>query len=329
MLNDRDKYLLYSELAKLSEAGFPINNAAEAILDTRPPNRQANFLKEIINGIESKKSLTETINSLSSRLSPLEISLINAGEKSGKIPEIFNHLSQYFNLKHSIQKKIKAGLIYPALLLHFGIILLALAKTAQSRDFASEAMNVLTTLLIVYLIGTIFYFGFKTANRKAQRSPSLDAFLNRIPILGKVRKSFALSRFTQILRTYLISSHSVSSSILAAAEASASGRILRCTKEKILPSVDAGNPVGPVLASEPNNFPPVFARAYITSEESGTLDVELKKWSSVFTDEAESSSKKMGVIFPKVAYLLIVIVVIWQIFKIANIYFQTLEQFIR
>ena len=88
MLNDRDKYLLYSELAKLSEAGFPINNAAEAILDTRPPNRQANFLKEIINGIESKKSLTETINSLSSRLSPLEISLINAGEKSGKIPEI-------------------------------------------------------------------------------------------------------------------------------------------------------------------------------------------------------------------------------------------------
>ena len=50
MLNDRDKYLIYSELAKLSEAGFPINNAAEAILDTRPPSRQANFLKEIING---------------------------------------------------------------------------------------------------------------------------------------------------------------------------------------------------------------------------------------------------------------------------------------
>ena len=163
MLNDRDKYLLYSELAKLSEAGFPINNAAEAILDTRPPSRQANFLKEIINGIESKKSLTETINSLSSKLSPLEISLINAGEKSGKIPEIFNHLSQYFNLKQSIQKKIKAGLIYPILLLHFGIILLALVKTAQSRDFVSEAMNVLTTLLIVYSICTIFYFGFQTA----------------------------------------------------------------------------------------------------------------------------------------------------------------------
>ena len=328
MLNDRDKYLLYSELAKLSGAGFPINNAAEAILDTRPPGRQANFLKEIISGIESKKSLAETINSLSSQLSPLEISLINAGEKSGQIPETFNHLSRYFNLKNSVQKKIKAGLIYPVLLLHFGIILLALARTAQSRNFAGEAMNVLTTLVIVYIISAIFYYCFKIADRKAQRSPSLDAFLNKVPILGKVRKSFALSRFTQILRTYLISSHSVSSSILAAAEASASGRILRCTKEKILPSIDAGNPVGPVLANEPDDFPPVFARAYITSEESGTLDVELKKWASIFTDEAESSSKKMGVIFPKVAYLLIVIVVIWQIFEMANIYFKTLERLI-
>ncbi|MEE2808987.1 MAG: type II secretion system F family protein [Verrucomicrobiota bacterium] len=329
MLNDRDKYLLYSELAKLSEAGFPINNAVEAILDTRPPSRQANFLKEIINGLESNKSLTETIKSLSSRLSPLEISLINAGEKSGKIPEIFNHLSRYFSLKNSIQKKIKAGLIYPVLLLHFGIILLAIARTAQSRDFTSEAMNVITTLLVLYFICSIFYFGFQTASRKAQRSSSLDAFLNKIPILGKVRKSFALSRFTEILRTYLISSHSVSSSILAAAEASASGQILRCTKEKILPSIDAGNPVGPVLANEPDNFPPVFARAYITSEESGTLDVELKKWTSVFTNEAESSSEKMGIIFPKVAYLLIVVVVIWQIFKMANIYFQTFEKLIR
>ena len=329
MLNDRDKYLIYSELAKLSEAGFPINNAAEAILDTRPPSRQVNFLNEIINGIEAKKSLTETIKSLPAKLSPLEVSLINAGEKSGKIPEIFNHLSRYFSLKNSIQKKIKAGLIYPVLLLHLGIILLALAKTAQSRDFASEAMNVFTTLIIFYLACAIFYFSFRAANRKAQRSASLDAFLNKIPIFGKVRKSFALSRFTEILRTYLISSHSVSSSILAASEASASGRILQCAKEKILPSVDAGNPVGPVLATEPDNFPPVFARAYITSEESGTLDVELKKWASVFTDEAESSSKKMGVIFPKIAYLLIVIIVIWQIFKMANIYFQTLEKLIR
>ena len=35
-------------------------------------------------------------------------------------------------------------------------------------------------------------------------------------------------------------------------------------------------------------IPSTFTRSYITSEESGTLDVDLAQWSKIFSDNAES-----------------------------------------
>lgn len=327
MLNDHDKFTLYSELSKLSSAGFPIHKAIESILDTNPPKNQADYLWQTLKGIKEKKSFSDSIQ-YNNGITSLEISLICSGEKSGKIPEILSLLSNYFKLQNNSKKKIRAGLIYPIVMLHFAVLLPALPRAAASRNLIGELIMALITLLVCYFILVIGTFLVRHFLKKAQHVASYDKLFNRLPLINKVRRAFALSRFTEILRIHLISSHTVSDSLKAASEASLSGEIVESMSQEVLPSVNSGNPAGPNLASLTKIFPPTFTRSYITSEESGTLDVELAQWSKIFSDDAESQCNKMSKMVPKVMYGFVVIIVIWQIFKIFGVYLETFERFI-
>ena len=327
MLNDHDKFTLYSELSKLSSAGFPIHKAIESILDTNPPKNQADYLWQTLKGIKEKKSFSDSIQ-YNNGITSLEISLIRSGEKSGKIPEILSLLSNYFKLQNNSKKKIRAGLIYPIVMLHFAVLLPALPKAAASRNLVGELIMALITLLVCYFILIIGIFLVRHFLKKAQHVASYDRLFNRLPLINKVRRAFALSRFTEILRIHLISSHTVSDSLKAASEASLSGEIVESMSKEVLPSVNSGNTAGPNLASLTKIFPPTFTRSYITSEESGTLDVELAQWSKIFSDDAESQCNKISKMVPKVIYGFVVIIVIWQIFKIFGVYLETFESFI-
>ena len=327
MLNDHDKFTLYSELSKLSSAGFPIHKAIESILDTNPPKNQADYLWLTLKGIKEKKSFSDSIQ-YNNGITSLEISLICSGEKSGKIPEILSLLSNYFKLQNDSKKKIRAGLIYPIVMLHFAVLLPALPRAAASRNLVGELIMALITLLVYYFILVIGTFLVRHFLKKAQHVASYDKLFNRLPLINKVRRAFALSRFTEILRIHLISSHTVSDSLKAASEASLSGEIVESMSKEVLPSVNSGNTAGPNLASLTKIFPPTFTRSYITSEESGTLDVELAQWSKIFSDDAESQCNKISKMVPKVIYGFVVIIVIWQIFKIFGVYLETFERFI-
>ena len=327
MLNDHDKFTLYSELSKLSSAGFPIHKAIESILDTNPPKNQADYLWQTLKGIKEKKSFSDSIQ-YNNGITSLEISLIRSGEKSGKIPEILSLLSNYFKLQNNSKKKIRAGLIYPIVMLHFAVLLPALPRAAASRNLVGELIMALITLLVCYFILVIGTFLVRHFLKKAQHVASYDKLFNRLPLINKVRRAFALSRFTEILRIHLISSHTVSDSLKAASEASLSGEIVESMSQEVLPSVNSGNTAGPNLASLTKIFPPTFTRSYITSEESGTLDVELAQWSKIFSDDAESQCNKMSKMVPKVMYGFVVIIVIWQLFKFFGVYLESFERFI-
>ena len=64
----------------------------------------------------------------------------------------------------------------------------------------------------------------------------------------------------------------------------------------------------------------------MTSEESGTLDVDLAQWSKIFSDNAESHSHRIAKVVPKIAYGFIVIIVVWQIFQIFGGYLETFDR---
>ena len=85
------KHLFYTEIAKLLEAGFGIREAGRAMLDTRLPGQQADLLRRMDADLEAGKSITDAFGT--GVITPLERSLIGAGERGGRMAPAFQHLA--------------------------------------------------------------------------------------------------------------------------------------------------------------------------------------------------------------------------------------------
>ena len=327
-LKDHHKATLYFELSKLSGAGFAITDATAAALDSKPSGNQRRFLEELQSGVKSGKSLSASAESSSVNLTPLEISVIRAAEEGGRIAEGFTHLARYFQTREKAARKIRAGLLYPALLLHLAIILPAMPKAIISGDFQKQATLVTITLLGIYLLLGICFITLRAAGRKASTTTAFDSILRAIPLVGRVRQQFAMTRFCEVMHIHLLAGSVPSKAIQAAAQASASGRIITVCDLTILPEVENGNPAGPALiANGGRDFPAAFARSYTTSEEAGCLDVDMQRWAGIFAEQAESAIERMASGIPKIVYLFVFILVLWQVINMANMRFDIIEKF--
>ena len=93
-----EKATLYRELAKLTDADFHLDRSLAFLLGQKPSPQKRAFLEGLKRGLESGQSIAESIQTHNVALvGGLEISLIEAGERSGKLASAFNHLTRYFS----------------------------------------------------------------------------------------------------------------------------------------------------------------------------------------------------------------------------------------
>ncbi|MGI9244099.1 MAG: type II secretion system F family protein [Verrucomicrobiales bacterium] len=322
-----EKSLLYHELSKLSASGFPLPEAIDTVADTHPPEATMEVLLGVKAGLAEGKSIGEAFASAADgSLSDLEESIIAASERGGVLADGFEHLSEYYQMRATTAAAIRRKMVYPLVLLHFAIFIpvipLMIGAEHPARVLAVSGL----TLLAVYLL----LFGVIVVGRrlalKAESDPKVDRKLARVPLLGSVRQNLSLARFSSVFRMHLLAGERIDESLRSAASASRSGRIREAVETGAIPSVENGQPVGPELAKRPDTFTAAFARGFITAENSGTLDSDLLRWSDRFHEGARSAMDKLGTHAPKYFYALIVIIALWQVFRMVAKIFSGYDQ---
>ncbi len=318
------KHLFYTEMAKLLEAGFDIRKAAKVLEDTALPAPQANLLKDLTNGLESGKSITEAFSEDTQTISSLERSIIGAGERGGKLAPAFQHLADYFGMLATARGEMIKGMIYPLVILHLGVIIGTVPTALMNGDPSVQILGgVVVNLLILYVAIFFAFLVFRAILKMAPNSPSVDAAINRIPWIGKTRSNLAMARFCSVYHSCLLAGIGMSETVTLSAEASHSG-FIRQAGDKVAAIAKDGNPLGPGFVAE-TAFPKPFARSYQTGEEAGTLDKDLARWSRVFRENSESAARHMAEMVPKVLYFFIMIFVAWKIVSFFTGYYSGLE----
>lgn len=321
----RQKQLFYLELAKLVHAGFGIREAAEVMRNTKPPAEQAAVLQSLQEGLAAGRSIGDSFSG-NATITDLERSIVGAGERGGKLAPAFQHLAEYFGMLASVRRDIVAGLIYPLVLLHLGVVL-AVVPSALMRgeaSFDSILLKLGLAFLGLYAAAFLLFLLFRALFKAAPGNVAVDRALNRIPFLGKTRRSLAMARFTKVYHTSLLAGLPMHETARTAADAT-HGAVLRRAGLLVAEAAKTGNPLGPVFMAEPA-FPNAFARSYATAEESGMLDKDLERWSTVFQDDARAAAKALSVAVPKIVYALIVIFIAWKILSFFSDHYGMLEE---
>jgi type IV pilus assembly protein PilC len=323
-ITDALKHQFYSEMAKLLEAGFGIREAAAVMMETGLPAAQAALVRELHQGLEQGKSITDSLASNQETVSNLERNILGAGERGGRLPSAMRHLADYFGMLASARREAWKGLIHPVIVLHLGVFIgtVPTAMLEGTKSGNAIAIGFFLTLLAAYAITFVLFLGIRAMLRAARTHARIDRFLGRIPLIGKARSNLAMAGFCKVHHICLLAAIPMRQTVRMAADASHSGMIIAAGNH-LEQTVEQGQLLGPAMLSEPS-FPKTFARSYATGEAAGTLDKDLEHWGRLFLTNAEVGARSLSTVLPKALYFIIMIYVGWKIYGFYTGYYDGL-----
>lgn len=322
-----EKALLYRELAKLVGANFHLDRSLELLLKQHPSHARRRWLHGLQLGLQEGKGIAASITEHCGAFSDaLEFALIDAGERSGRLGDAFSHLSRYFEAWNVAVKQAIGAMIYPLVLAHLGIVLPELPSmvTATMEDKPYSTGSVFMPLAILWLILLSLFLLWRWLSRLGAQSAAVDLWLGRIPLIGSVRRHWALARFSQVFHACLLASMRMTESMELAGSASHSG-LFRHAAQDAARRIAAGETIAGALA-DVHGFPIEFVHGIATAEEAGTLDHEMNRWAAAETIEASDAVQRAAKWLPKIAYGFVVLYVIYRIFGMMSGYAGMLKQ---
>jgi len=111
-----DLEFLTAELSLLLESGVRIDRGIDIIKRTKAKPALAKLLTDISNDIKKGKSLSDAVKEHGDIFDPLYCNLIELGEASGNLSEIFAGLAKDLKFRRDLQRKIISSLAYPAVI---------------------------------------------------------------------------------------------------------------------------------------------------------------------------------------------------------------------
>ncbi|MEQ1853101.1 MAG: type II secretion system F family protein, partial [Chthoniobacteraceae bacterium] len=262
--------------------------------------------------LERGDTVAEALAAGAPFIAPLEAGMCTASDRAGRLESGLAHASEYYAALAEARSRMWSRSAYPLFVLHIGFVALSL-PAIFAADGGIDAFLKSLGVAVGALWFTILVAGviLRALLAAAHTSTTLDRLLRSIPLLGKVRRAFALSRFCAAYNLQLDAGVNVLASLDIAGRASGSA-IIRSAAEAALPAVRAGGKAGAALIAT-GAFPEPFARAFTVGEETGGLDHELRRLSDEYRSSALRGLETVADWAPKIVYLVILVYLAWQI----------------
>ncbi|MEA3189406.1 MAG: type pilus assembly protein PilC [Chthoniobacter sp.] len=308
----REKRDFYRELERLFRAGRAFPDALE-IMQENTRGQLGKFLRGLHGAALRGDTVAEAF-ARSGAVSQMEISMLEASERAGRIDHACAQLSSYFGALEQARATVAKRALYPTFLLHFGVFVLAAPKLAMGGSVMEYARQTIGFLLLIYAAVLLAWIIGEKLSRAGETSVAIDSALRAVPLFGKVRRSFALARFCATYDAQLGAGVNVFDVLTSAGQASRSALVMQAVR-KALPEVRGGSKVGPLLQNS-RAFPAAMARAFRVGEETGELDLELSRLAEEFEREALSRVETLSDWIPKIAYFCVALYIAWQIVSV-------------
>ncbi len=306
-LTTKEKARLYHDLGTMLKSGFHLDRGVELLLGQSPSRGARQWLEGLQSGLQEHLGVAEAVQRYAPGTSELETGLIEAGERGGRLDEACQHLAEYFELRQRSVSKAMGALVYPIILAHLGALFPDISKMMLGGGLSAGFTGVPFRLACLWIILAGIGLVALMLMRLARTSQAADRILNLLPLVGSIRRHWALARFSQVMRTSLLASLKVSESLRLAGGAT-QGAVMKAGADFAAQSVeDGGTLSGSLRASQA--FPFQFNNSIEMAEQAGTMDVEMDRWATAESRLAAVAQDRAAEWLPRIFYLLVVLYV--------------------
>lgn len=279
----------------------------------------------IADRLETGDSLQDAFKPEASRFPTLFVEMIAVGEQSGRLPDVFAELEDYFETVRTTRKEFVRMLIWPAIQ-YFGAILVVtvmlfvlgmLGSNLDPLGLGLTGTWGAFVFLVVMLLFTSAVLGtaFAVFNSRELRAKA-EAFGLAIPGLGGCFRAFALNRFCLAYHMTIESGMRADRCLRMSLRATANQAYAR-EADPAAKAIRAGEDVQTTLGGYGERlFPSEFVNAIVIGEDTGRMAEVMRKQAEYYRDEAKRKLKLLSFAVSGGVYLMVGILLVVMIFKI-------------
>lgn len=305
-----DLILFTKQFRSMMQAGVPIIRLMQ-VLENQTQNK---ILKRVITAIgqdiRDGLSLTTAMKKHPSIFSPLYLSMINAGEVSGSVPEILGRLIDIIEHEAKIKSDIKAALQYPIIVLislgiaFFVLLTFVIPKFVVIFQKAGLTLPIPTKIALVLYQGIANYWylliigfvavitGIRFYIKTESGRYNLDAFLLRLPLFGILFQKAAMSRFASIFAIMQFSGVPVMKTMEVISDTIGNAAISR-EFNRVCERIQEGQGIAGPLGSA-KYFTPMVVDMVAIGEETGNIEEMMRQVSLHYDDEVSYAVKGLS-----------------------------------
>lgn len=301
-----DRISLASNLAVMLKAGVGMSEALEV---SAKDSKNVYFKKvcaDIGFALENGQQLSDGLAKFPNDFDHVFISLVKAGEASGKLEEVLTQLCLQLKKDYSLTSKIKSAFAYPLVLvgglIAVVIMLMVFVLPRLVTLFESSNLKLPLSTRIVFAISNvlsakpyisitiilIFILAFILILRKRKVQKYFMRVLFKIPIFANLIRQIELSRFTRTLGNLLQSGVPIVKAIEITSN-SMSIPIFQKTALKVKEDVTKGVSLSSSFKQNNKIFPEMLISVMRVGEKSGNLDQLLFGLSDFYTEQVDNA----------------------------------------
>ena len=289
------------QLANLLQSGMPLTVALNSMTHLESKGIPIEVSRELKQEVTEGRSLSDAMARQPRVFSDLYINMVRAGEQSGSLVEVLRRMANHYQQFAEVQAKFTSAMIYPAIVICMGIVLVAFFMFVMMPQFTTIfqgfdiPLPLPTRLLIgcsqfllgywwllglIIIVAFIFLMRFKASEAGGRK---LDEWKMKAPVIGKVINLNLFGQFARTLGTLLQNGVPVLTA-LKITEQVLPNRLIREAVAKTREAVTDGKTLAQPLAQS-KLFPQLMVDLVRIGEETGDVPAALNNLADTYEGE--------------------------------------------
>jgi len=270
----------------------------------------AKKLTEIADDLQSGNSISAALAKHPKVFSEFYISMVKAGEESGKLDETFQYLADYLDRTYELQSKVKGALIYPAfivvtfftvMILMFTVVIpkisvMLVENGGDIPSYTKVVMGISNFLVndgfILLAVAVVVGFFLVRFLRTPVGRIAFDRFKISIPYISTLYRKLYLSRMSDNISTMLASGIPMVRA-LELTSSVVNNRIYSDIITNAVEAVKGGKTLSDSLSNNPHEIPGIMVQMMKVGEETGESGPILKTVAHFYSREVETAVESL------------------------------------
>jgi type IV pilus assembly protein PilC len=330
-------------LEQLTRAGVPI---VDGLTDLRDSLENPHF-REIVAGmlesIDGGKTLSQAMSEHPSAFDGVFVSLVAAGENTGKLQEVLTNLVESLKWQDELAAQTKKLILYPAFM---GTVVVAVVlfmmvylvpKMVGFIKGTGHQLPLHTKILLVvsdifvnywYLVLGLPLLAVAVIAILVRTNPHaryrLDEAKLRLPVIGDILRKVILSRFAGVFAMMYASGISILDS-LRATQGVVGNQVIGKGLERVGEMIAEGQGIT-VAFQNVGLFPPLVLRMLRVGENTGALDTALVNVSYFYSRDVRESISRVQTLIEPVLTVILGVVLGWVMLSVLGPIYDTITK---